>query len=404
MALLAPLRSRDFRLFWLGQWVSQCGDNVFLVAQAWLAYALTGSPVAMVNLTLCSQIPTVATLLLGGAVVDRLPRRGIALCSDLLRATLLLAAAALQVMGRLRPWHLYLLAAAFGLVSAFARPAFRALVQALAPPAERTAANSLVSGGALVAGVAGPALGGLIMALGGAALAFALDGLSFLAGALGLLLARPPEPAVAGGASGLRLSRLLRDLVPALRLLVGRRFLLATVLITAAVNLTGQAPVVVLRPWLASRLGGAGVLSLGYTCFAAGMGSTLTLLSTVRLRRRRGPLIYAGLGLAGVCEAALALAVSPWQFWLAELGLGAAVMVYGVLWEGLLQDRVPPAAMGRVAALDEFVSSLLYPVGISLVGLFTRWPGPGWVLFGGGALTAVVAGLGLLLPWVRAES
>ncbi len=421
LAAVAPLRSRDFRLFWFGQWVSQWGDNVFMVAQIWLVYALTGSPAALVTIALCSQIPGIGMLLLGGALVDRLPRRLVALWSEVLRGAMLLLAAGLQITGRLQPLHLYALAAAFGLISAFARPAFRALVQALAPPEHRAATNSLVSGGSLVAGMAGPALGGMVLAAGGAGLAFAVNGLSFFAAAVGLLLARPPEPGPAGeaaldasaapagarrGLSDLRLVTLLGDLLPALRLLAARRFLIGTVFAMALIQVTGQAPVVILRPWVADQRasGGAGALSLAYTCFAAGMGLTVVALGSIPVRRRRGLLVYGGMFVAGICELAMARVTAPWQQWTAELILGAAVMIHGVIWETLLQEHVPPAAMGRVAAISDFGSAVLYPGGVALVGLLSVAPGPQWVLLGGGTLTALVAVLGLLTPWVRREA
>lgn len=400
IAVAAPLKRRDFRLFWLGQWISQFGDNVFYIAEVWLVYSMTGSPAAMATVALCGQIPAVGMILLGGALVDRLSMRQVALWSDVVRGTLVLLLAALLAAGALEVWHLYISSAVFGLVSAFARPAFRALIPALVPPEERTSTNSLVSAGAMAANIAGPPLGGLVMAWGDAPLAFLLNGLSFLTAAAGLALARPEEPARAPAqASGLRITALLLDLREALQLLWSTRFLLITIGFMAVINVTGQAVVVILRPWVARELagGGAQTLSLAYTFFSVGMFGTLTALGTVKVTRHRIALIFGGILVAGVSMVGMGFVRAPWQLWALELILGAAVMIHGVLWQGLLQDTVPPAAMGRASAIDEFGSLVLYPAGLAAVGFLSTFPGgPQAVLLGGGALTGGVAVLALL--------
>lgn len=399
LAAVAPLRRRDFRLFWAGQWISQLGDNVQMVAQAWLVWELTGSGAAMATITLCSTIPSVAMLLMGGALVDRLPRRWISIWSDLLRGALLLTLAALFVGGAMRIWHLYLMASAFGLVSAFSRPAFRALMQALVPPDELVATNGLVSAGQTVAGIAGPVLGGLVMGLGGAGLAFALNGISFFAAAVALLFTQAVEPSLAGGKRRLSLRGLWADLLEAMRLLADQPFLLGTIGIMALIVITAQAPVVLLRPWVAEQAGG-GVhsLSLSYSAFGAGMFLTVTLLTAVKLRHGREWWVYIGLAAAGLTQVGMAYVSAPWQMWVLDFLLGCSVMIHGVIWPALMQEKVPPEAMGRAAAIDQFGVSLLYPAGVALIGVLLAGPGPFLVLAVGGWLTtaaAVVGGLWL---------
>jgi MFS family permease len=392
LAAAAPLRRRDFRLFWAGQWISQLGDNLQLVAQAWLVWELTGSGSAMATITLCSTIPSVAMLLLGGALVDRLPRRWVSIWSDLIRGALWLLVASLYVTGLLRVGHLYLVAAVFGLVSAFARPAFRALMQALVSPEELVATNGLIEAGQTVAGIAGPALGGLVMGFGGVGLAFALNGASFWVAAVALLFTNPVEPARTGGRQRLSLRTLWADLTEAVRLLAGHPFLLGTVGAMALIVITGQAPVVLLRPWVAEQAGGGlHTLSLSYSAFAAGMFLTVLLLTSVRLTRGREWLIYIGMAAAGLTQVGMAYASAPWQMWTLDFLLGASIMIYGVIWPAVMQEKVPVEAMGRAAAIDQFGVSLLYPAGVALIGVLLTGPGPFLVLLVGGWLTTVTA-------------
>jgi MFS family permease len=402
-AAAAPLRRRDFRLFWLGQWVSQLGDNIFLVAQTWLIWNLTGSGAAMATVALCSQIPSTAMLLVGGALVDRLPRRWVSIASDAARGAILLVLAALYAAGALRPLHLYGMAAVFGLVSAFARPAFGALVQTLIPTEERVAGNALVSAGSTVASIAGPTLGGLIMGLGGAGMAFLLNGISFLVAGAALVLANPEEPDVTGRQGPLKVVTLTRDLRDGLRLITGKPFLLVGMASLSLILITGQAPVVILRPWVAAQAGGGvQTLSLAYTFFAVGMFLTVAVLGALKLQRGRAILSYSGFLLTGLVQVGMAYVAAPWQMWVLDFLCGASVMIHGVMWPAILQDLVPPAAMGRVSAIDQFGSTVLYPLGLSLVGfLSTRAGGPAWALAGGGVLTALVAAVALATPQFR---
>ncbi|MGE5675632.1 MAG: MFS transporter [Mycobacterium leprae] len=396
-ATITPLRHRDFRLFWLGQWVSQFGDNVFLVALNWTVWKLTGSGAAMATVTLCSQVPSIGMLLVGGALVDRFPRRRISILSDVVRGVALLAAGSLALSGLLQLWHLYVIAVLLGLASAFARPAFRALTQALTPSGEGVAANGLIASGRTTAGIAGPALGGLLMGFGGAASAFLFDGLSFFIAAAALLGASPQEPAVARQGKALRIRTLVTDLAAALRILSARPVLILTIGVLSLIVVTGQAPIVILRPWVASQVGGGvHTLSVAYSLFAAGMFLTVTALGSVSTRGHEGWLIYGGFLLSGLCQVGMALAKAPWQMWSLDFLTGVSVMAYGVIWPALLQETVPPDAMGRVSAVDDFGSLILYPAGIVLTGILSTRPGAYWVLLGGGLLTMGIALIALV--------
>src|SRR5215210_4471387 len=93
--LLSPLRHRDFRLLWGGMCVSLVGDGVFLVAMAWQVYALSNAPTALSLVGIAMTLPTIAFLLLGGVVSDRVERRRVMLAADLTRG---LAVALLAVL------------------------------------------------------------------------------------------------------------------------------------------------------------------------------------------------------------------------------------------------------------------------------------------------------------------
>src|SRR5262249_43204510 len=69
------LRIRNYRLFWLGQWVSLIGTWMQTVTQAWLLTRLSASPLALGILGAASSAPLLVLVLFGGLVSDRLDRR-----------------------------------------------------------------------------------------------------------------------------------------------------------------------------------------------------------------------------------------------------------------------------------------------------------------------------------------
>src|SRR2546429_2646252 len=88
-------RSREFRLVWSAQAVSLIGDAAFITALGWRTFTLAGS--GKLGLVLvCQALALLATVLVGGALADRFPRRTMMIASDLAR---LPALAALSAFG-----------------------------------------------------------------------------------------------------------------------------------------------------------------------------------------------------------------------------------------------------------------------------------------------------------------
>ncbi len=94
--LFAPLAHRDYRLLAGGMSVSLLGDGLFLVALAWQVYTMSDAPTALATVGIAMTIPTIACLLIGGAVSDRFDRRLVMLAADAVRGV---------VAGRARGAH-----------------------------------------------------------------------------------------------------------------------------------------------------------------------------------------------------------------------------------------------------------------------------------------------------------
>src|SRR5512140_1674328 len=112
------LRIRNYRLFWLGQWVSLIGTWMQSVTQAWLLTRITDSPLALGLLGAASSAPLLVLVLLGGLVSDRANRRRVIMVTQALSLVQALLMAVLTLAGVVQPWHIITLAAVLGAINA----------------------------------------------------------------------------------------------------------------------------------------------------------------------------------------------------------------------------------------------------------------------------------------------
>src|SRR6266568_9524000 len=123
MMVFRALSNRSFALLWSGQIISRFGDSLYIIALAWWVLQKTGSATAMGGVLICSTVPMLLFLLLGGVAVDRLPRVRLMLGSDLIRGIVVCLIAFLAFQQRLELWQIFVMSAIFGAVEAFFYPA-----------------------------------------------------------------------------------------------------------------------------------------------------------------------------------------------------------------------------------------------------------------------------------------
>ena len=117
--------------------------------------------------------------------------------------------------------------------------------------------------------------------------------------------------------------------------------------------------------------------------------------------RRRGPIVYGGLAIAGISLFAFGLPVPIAFLLLAALINGAALEVGSLAWINSLQELVPQDKLGRVSSMESLGSFPLLPVGYGIAGWATEILGPALVFVLGGGITAVLALFALRHPAIR---
>jgi MFS transporter, DHA3 family, tetracycline resistance protein len=400
--LLQPLRSRSFRLYWLGQATSAYGDQVLLVALALQVLRLGGGARELGLVNAAAGGSLVVFMPVAGVVVDRLPRRAVMIASDLARLAVLGYLGMASLGGGLGVGSLTIAAALYGAADAFFWPAKTAIVPELVVRDHLMPANSLSSSADRSSLVIGPGIGGLLVATAGPGAAFLFDAATFAVSA-GCLLAigrrgvLPRAPAPAPEAP----RRLLGDLRDGVREVMRHRWLWVTILLFTFIVFLVVGPEEVLIPvYLEQRFRAAEAFGLLLAC--AGLGAIAGALLTGLVRPvRRGRWAYSGGLLSALALAGFALAGEVWQLGLLTFVWGVGIEAFQVIWDTSVQELVRPEALGRVSSLDHIGSLALLPLSFAVVGAVADRTGarPVFALAGLGA--AALMCVGFLVPGVR---
>jgi DHA3 family tetracycline resistance protein-like MFS transporter len=398
--LFAPLRHRDFRLLWSGMCISLLGDGVFLVAMAWQVYALSNAPTALALVGIAMTVPTIAFLLVGGAMSDRFDRRRLMLAADVVRGLSVGLIAVLSLTGSLELWHMVVLVGVYGAGTAFFTPAFDAIVPDVLPAQELAQANSLDQFvRPLALRLAGPALGGLLIELVGVGSAFALDAASFVVSALALLAMRSHarERSEATGSIG-------GEIRAGFAYIRRHVWLWATFATAAVAYLLFMGPAEVLLPYVVKNELGGSAADLGLVFAAGGLGSLgcAVVMGQRGLPRRDITFMYLVWTAATLAVAGYGLADAVWQLMLASLAFNALETAGTIVWATAKQRHVPAALLGRVSSLDWLISIGLLPLSFALTGPVSGAIGAQATLIGAGLIGGAITFAALLLPGMRA--
>ncbi|MGV9286649.1 MFS transporter [Streptomyces sp. NPDC003719] len=394
-SMFASLRVRNYRLFFLGQVVSNIGTWMQRIAQDWLVLSLTGSSAAVGITTALQFLPMLLFGLYGGVLVDRLRKRPTLLVTQSAMGLTALALAALTLTGHVQVWHVYVAAFAMGLATVMDNPARQSFVSELVGRDQLQNAVSLNSANFQSARLVGPAVAGLMITGVGTGWAFLANGLSFVAPLGCLLLMRARELHVAQ-----RAPRGKGQLREGLHYVAGRPELIWTIVLVGFIGTFGFNFPVFLSAFADDVFhAGAGEYSLFNTLMAVGSLAG-ALLAARRGTARLRVLIAAALGF-GVLEIAAASAPSLWLFALLMVPIGVFSMTVNVTANTSIQMSTDPAMRGRVMALYMMVFLGGSPVGAPIVGWVTDTYGARVGFAAGGAVAATAAAVvGLVLARV----
>ncbi|WP_405645444.1 MFS transporter [Streptomyces sp. NBC_00019] len=393
--MFSSLKSRNYRLFFAGQVVSNTGTWMQRIAQDWLVLSLTGSSTAVGVTTALQFLPMLLFGLYGGVLVDRLPKRPTLLVTQSAMAVTGLALAFLTLSGHVEVWHVYLAAFAVGLATVVDNPARQTFVSEMVGPDQLQNAVSLNSANFQSARLIGPAVAGLMITGVGTGWAFLANGMSFVAPIAGLLLMRSRDLHVVE-----RAPRGKGQLREGLHYVAGRPDLIWTIVLVGFVSTFGFNFPVYLSAFADDVFhAGAGSYSLFNTLMA--VGSLAGALLAARRGTARMRVLVAGAVAFGTLEIVAALAPSLWLFALLMVPIGMFGMTVNVTANSSVQLSTDPAMRGRVMSLYMMVFMGGAPLGAPIAGWITDAYGVRAGLAAGGVIAASAAvTIGLFLARV----
>jgi predicted MFS family arabinose efflux permease len=184
----AALRSPNYRLWFYGQMFSLVGTWMQSTAQGYLVYEITQSAAFLGYVSLANGLPTWLFTLYGGVIADRIPRRKMIVITETTMMVLAAILAVLTFTNLVQPWHIIVLAFFLGTANAFETPARQSFVSEMVDRKDMTNAIALNSTMFNIGTVVGPAVAGLVYAWLGPGWCFTINGISFIAVIVALIL------------------------------------------------------------------------------------------------------------------------------------------------------------------------------------------------------------------------
>jgi MFS family permease len=386
---------RNFRLFWMGAFLSNVGTWMQAVAQGWLVLQLTNSAFWLGLDAFMATAPAFVLTLLGGVFADLVDRRRLLIYTQVVAGLAALGLAVLVSTGLVNRWIVLGFSFVTGCCMALASPSYLAMTYDLVGREDLANAVALNSTQFQLSRVVGPALAGFGFRLFGLAGCFYVNGLSFIAVVVSLGMVRLEPGLATSGAPAHSVSdrrALWRDLLEGFHYVRNRPRVFSLLMISAVNSLFG-APYFALIPIYARDIFHLGATGLAWLMGMAGAGAFcgaafLTILGDFR---RKGWLVLGGSVAFGMSVIAFALSTRLTLSYLFLFALGFAIVTSVAAANTALQKLVTDQMRGRVMSM--FILSFMgtMPIGNILAGSASHRFGVPHTLAAGGLVIVIFA-------------
>ena len=385
------LRHYNYRLYWISQLISVTGTWMQNIALAWLVVTLTGSAVALGTATALQFLPILLLSLFAGVFIDRLPKRKIIIATQSLSAVQAFALWILVALKAITLWEIYALSLFIGFVNALDQPGRQAFVAEMVPDEDvgnAIALNSLLFNAARTVG---PAIAGVTIALVGVAPSFLLNGVSYIAIIVALLMMR---------ASQLRTfpsnvsSTMKEGLKEGISFAVNDTVIASILIVLIFVGTFGYNYSTVL-PLLVKFIMNGGPEMFGVLTAALGIGSMIGAILVAGRQQPTRRFIYTFAVVFGLIDLAMALSRVYVLTVILLVALGVASIAYIASTNTSLQMNSPMHLRGRIMGLYVVIFAGSTPIGALFTGFIAEWIGTAQMIFIEGmlCLVGVIAGV-----------
>ncbi len=403
----SALQYRNYRLWFYGQLVSLVGTWMQTTAQQYLIYDLSNSTVLLGLVTFISGVPSILFAAFGGVIADRISRRTLMLITQTVMLLLAFILAILVFTHTVQIWHIIVLAALLGIANAFDAPARQSFPMDLVED-KRDLTNAIALNATMfnMAVVFGPAVSGMVYFLFGPGWCFTINGISFIAVIVALLLMKIKIPERKPSKVNM-----FREIGDGIRFVTSKPELLWLIIFVGVVSFFGFGFISQSPAWAKGVLLGDERIN-GWMLTMRGVGSLFGALLVAALGRRRmqGRLWASGSIILPVCM--ILFAIIPWlpvsnamMILLTMVMLvitGAGLMLVTNTTNAMVQTRTPEHLRGRVMGIYVVIFQGGMPIGSLLVGGLAAVIGlPGAILIGGGLMVVFVAGIWIFRSEIR---
>jgi len=385
------IRHRNYRLFFFGQCVSLIGTWLQNTALAWLVYTITKDSRALGVMSFLGAVPILFLGVYGGTFADEFPKRKIIIITQSLLAMFAFLLAFFVWQNWTAIWILGLVNLLSGATIAFDLPTRQAFVVEMVGKEDVPNAVALNSAIFNAARLIGPALGALIIATISLEMCFFLNGVSFLAVIIGLMMMRMPHE--------FRNRRLkdesrMHSMKEGVRYLYGIPNFRALMVLVIAMTLFAWSYMVLLPVIAAETLQGDSA-TYGALLSANGLGALIAALTQAafshKLRARFMVYFSIATFIASVSLIPIFHTTLPVLFCLGVTGW--SVITFFITANSTLQRFVPDELRGRVMGIYSLAFAGLFPFGSLLAGFLAHEYGIGVAFWTDSAILLVVASL-----------
>lgn len=345
------------------QIISEIGTILSTFGTGIWVYRQTGALSQFAMMFLLGVLPTIFTLPISGAIVDRVDRRLILIASDILSSICTLSLLILLCNNSIQMWHIYVFTIVASVATSFRQPAYLAAITQITPKIYLTQANSVSQFSTAIGGILASICGGIFMDSIGFKGLVAIDFATFIISLTTLLLIKFPDTMF------VRLEEpIMKELAGGWNFIIKRKSLVAMVIFFLIVNFLASIFDVIITPLILSFTNST---ALGVINAFSGIGvlcASIIMLITGGIRKRAKGMVGFVIPV-GISMIIASLRPLPAFAAIALWGVGFSVTLVNIHWQSLIQVKVGLELQGRVFAINQMMVSVLRPVSYITAGI-----------------------------------
>ena len=386
-----PLRafsSVRFRLFWFASLASVVSFFMSTIARGWLVLDITDSAFLVTAINATGMIPTLVFSIFGGVMADRMDRRKLMICSDLMSFLIVFVFAVSIFFDLVELWHIFFLTLIHGMAFAIGMPARAAIISSLVDRRDIASAVALFtvvfSSGQMV----GPAMAGYLISSYGMASPF-IVAFIILTIAIFFLFQLKIPVATSNAQSEAKIS-IWGSLSQGFKYVMHTRIIIGLILM-GVVTTVFAMPYQTLLPVFARDVLDVGANGLGWLGGFGGAGSivgSITVASFSRARPMKFLMLVGSVGL-GAFIVLFALSTNYIFSLVILFCVGFFFQIFMASNFTFVQLIAPDHIRGRVLSI-RMIAFGLSPIGMILLGTAAEILGPPTATAGAGAVSVVL--------------